>query len=349
MMDRRCERTCRNVYIDAGASWCNTLRLHAALPGPQNATLAAQRRLYGIHHQPTHYASSPWLVIGFEASPIISNYAARCAEALSAGKPRPPLAVPASSSTADLYKAALALDNASCSMAGQARLECAMRLLKPKLRSLGASPRLELDALHSRMDSAGRSCPLGRDQYTMVPAAVGDHNGMVELLAGSNNEQLVKGGLMLPGGSAAARQQRHLRKQSVPLVDLVGFIRRSFTVADFVLLKLDVEGAEQMIVPALAQATGDNGTPAGVLIDIIVWECHVGGRRPCHELLEQLKAAGVGAIYTEPRSWSWARQLCTAPFWRRPDLRRLVNDAPERRHECRNRSWWRRHSSRGIV
>jgi len=43
----------RNVYIDAGVNWCNTLRLYTHVP-------EASSRL-----------AQPWHVFGFEASPLI--------------------------------------------------------------------------------------------------------------------------------------------------------------------------------------------------------------------------------------------------------------------------------------
>lgn len=325
----------RNIYIDAGANWCNTLRLHEALPAPQNATLAQHRT-----QQPSFHASKDWIVFGFEASPIIAPHAQRCAEALSAGLPLPAAPVPATSSSADLYKTGRELN---CTMPGKPRMDCISAAIQSQLHSLrrGSARRSPAPEIQARLDSAVRACPTTRSIYTLVPAAVGDRNGTVQL-AGSL-EQLLKGGLMLPGASFAARMQREgLEEQAVPVFDLMSWVRHSFVTEDFVMLKLDVEGSEQLIVPALAAA----GAEMGRLIDVLVWECHVGGRLPCHTLLEMLKASGVGAIYQEPKSWSWARTMCTAPLWRQPSLRRQA-DAPERSRVCRDRSWWRRSEMRG--
>ena len=322
------------MYIDAGVNWCNTIQLHDALPGPENRTLAQEHMR---QQQISFHARTPWVVFGFEASPIIALYAQNCTDALDAGQPlpRPPIDSVAGSS-AELYRSGAAYN---CTMPGNARFDCILAAARPQLHALERSAsqvqRLSNKAIKARMDSAAHKCPLyERNSYTFVPAAVGDRNGTIELSGSS--EALLRGGLMSPRAfMAASRQHQGSRLYSVPVIDLVRWIKRSFVPQDFLLLKLDVEGSEQTLVPALA------ALPAvAQLIDVLVWECHSGGRLPCHTLLELLKGAGVGAIYQEPKSWPWKRTMCTAPLWRHPSLRRQA-DAPERHPLCRSRTWWR--------
>jgi hypothetical protein len=79
----------RNVYIDAGVNWCNTLELFRKVPPELSAPLP-----------------SPWHVFGFEAMPKIVPFADKCAAALSVGLPLPPLPIPATGSSKDLARVA---------------------------------------------------------------------------------------------------------------------------------------------------------------------------------------------------------------------------------------------------
>lgn len=103
------------MYIDAGVNWCNTIQLHDALPGPENRTLAQEHMR---QQQISFHARTPWVVFGFEASPIIALYAQNCTDALDAGQPlpRPPIDSVAGSS-AELYRSGAAYN---CTMPGNA-------------------------------------------------------------------------------------------------------------------------------------------------------------------------------------------------------------------------------------
>ena len=81
----------RNVFIDMGMNWCNTVQLWTDIAKLPNAALP----------------DSPWLVIGWEAAPLIMPYAERCMKALNAGKrlPAPPL--PPTGSSSELFAYAL--------------------------------------------------------------------------------------------------------------------------------------------------------------------------------------------------------------------------------------------------
>ena len=66
------------------------------------------------------------------------------------------------------------------------------------------------------------------------------------------------------------------------------------------MLKLDVEGAEIELVPALVSSN------ASALVDVLLWECHYCGAKvciSCHKLHDRMLAAGVGLIYREPYSF----------------------------------------------
>ena len=80
---------------------------------------------------------------------------------------------------------------------------------------------------------------------------------------------------------------------------MVSWIVESFSVADYVVLKLDVEGAEDEIVPRLLASN------ASKLIDVFLWECHarkegLGGRCKCAAWEAALIASGVKHVYRDP-------------------------------------------------
>ena len=56
----------RSIYVDLGVNWCNTLELY--------------RRV-----APLERRAQPWLVIGWEASPLITPYADACVQRINAG------------------------------------------------------------------------------------------------------------------------------------------------------------------------------------------------------------------------------------------------------------------------
>ena len=79
------------------------------------------------------------------------------------------------------------------------------------------------------------------------------------------------------------------------------------------MLKLDVEGAEIELVPALVSSN------ASALVDVLLWECHYVAvsavRQKCYVLKSRLLAGGVGRIYDEPPGGvreKW-RQVLRAP------------------------------------
>ena len=126
--------------------------------------------------------------------------------------------------------------------------------------------------------------------------------------------QMLRGGSMVAGGN-------HMPQFDVPKVDVVSWLARSFREEDFVVLKMDVEGAEIDIVPRLI------ATNASRLVDVFLWECHAKWRGPkgkcqCAAWEEGLRRAGVRSVYREPyrfapaekyRAASWSNATAAAP------------------------------------
>ena len=82
------------------------------------------------------------------------------------------------------------------------------------------------------------------------------------------------------------------------------------------ILKMDVEGAEADILPALLH------TNASRLVDVLLWECHlkwrgVKGKCQCAAWEMELRARGVRNVYREPYRWA-VREKSRAAAWAPP-------------------------------
>ena len=292
----------RNIYLDMGANWCNTLRLYASVP-------EAQRGMGWAHDD------KPWHVFAIEAAPLIAPYVESCVSALSLGKPLPTPLVPPAGSSMQLLNYAKEL---GCAKAGgrRERISCISKALEPSLAALGrtANPSLtsnpqllkaRLEGARSRGGCTGASrvrFQFGADahrisgwrtsdggSYQMIPAAAGAASGTLRM-AGSPL-QMLRGGSMMAGSN-------HMPQFDVARVDVVDWLVSSFTVDDFVVLKMDVEGAEIDIVPKLL------ATNATRLVDVFLWECHAKwrgtkGKCQCAMWEESLRRAGVKRVYRE--------------------------------------------------
>ena len=279
--------TPRNVYIDAGVNWCNSLLIFKSVP-------EARARL-----------AEPWHIFGFEANKRIAPYADLCHRALSAGQPLPTPPIPPAGSTRDLARYA-ARYNCSKVQLGlrpasehdrkvykrQLLVPCMQRALAHNLASIHADPALSDNAslLQHRL-SLGASCDaLERSRYVFLPAAVGEKAGALAL--GDNPVALITGG---------NRNAKNVTKYHAAMIDFSSWMGSSFAPSDFVVLKLDVEGAEHAIIPKMI-ADGTLG-----LVDVLLWECHhlpFWRHSPCHRLLRSVRDAGVSTIYQDPYPWA---------------------------------------------
>jgi hypothetical protein len=242
----------RNIYLDMGANWCNTMTLYESLPE------VAKEGLHNTH--------APWHVFAVEAAPLIAPYVERCVAALAAGKQLPMPPVPPAGSSMQLlnYAPDLGCTADKVGRGRRERMNCVAKALDGPLARLSRSLDLKLTAnqalLKARLEGARtRGGCLGRDvrsgnggersggvpttqggTFEMIPAAAGASEGLLRM-AGSPL-QMLRGGSMIAGGN-------HMPQFDVQKVDVVQWILDSFTMDDFVVLKMDVEGAEKEIVP----------------------------------------------------------------------------------------------------
>lgn len=275
----------RNIYIDLGANWCNTLDTFQHVPN-----------VSALSHP-----GKPWHIYAFEASPFIAPYVEKCCAAMSKGLPLPPPPVPPTASSGQLLAYA---EQLGCGQAGgkQARFACMSKRLADALLSLEPQPWLSSNAtlLSARLKAARvRGCakPRARNTFHLLPAAAGHVAGSMRM-AGTP-EQMLRGGAFRVLTNASRVRGRGGSTFDVAQVDVVRWLMRSFTRDDFVVLKMDVEGAEAQIVPSLLEAEG------APLVDVWMWECHLKwrgepGRCKCTAWEEALRRRGVAAVYRDP-------------------------------------------------
>ena len=279
----------RSVYIDAGVNFCNSLTLFKRVPEVRSRT-AAQ-----------------WTIFGFEMARRIVPFAEQCTHALSNGKALPESPLPPAGSSKDLEKYAIGYN---CSMRQLGLREasmhdrkiyrrtvlvpCMTRALQGKLARMKADRRLSNNRrlLRARLALAAQ-CQLPiRDRYVLLPAAVGTRNGVVRMTDSLSS-------LLTGGPSLAVRPSGWWRSSLPPVaqIDFSAWMRDSFSEADFVVLKMDIEGTEHQLVPRMI-ADGTVG-----LVDVWLWECHHMPRHwnsSCTSLKERLRQNGVKALYDEP-------------------------------------------------
>ena len=174
-----------------------------------------------------------------------------------------------------------------------ARLNCILGKVRADLDLLKPDPALSMNwpVLSQRAASAAR-CPAGgRDEFTLLPAAAATQNGSMKVYG--SREDLITGGVKSDAMPHLHRGQ--VRVSETSTLDVVRWIRNSFDADDFVVLKMDIEGEEHKIVPALIEAG------AAKLIDVFLWEFHYSaGHGKVGSMEAALEDAGVNVIYREP-------------------------------------------------
>ena len=256
----------RRVYVDLGVNWGNTLRLYEDMtPELRGADLPA-------------VSKTPWQVFGFEASPLIAPYVERFVQWLNGEREKPPEScLPPTGSTPHLRMYA---SGYNCSRwSDRAMRRCMFRRLAPALDALTPDPALNRSKLiRERLDASLKASGRPRAHFTFVPAAVGAADDWMAMY--NAPRQLIRGGSLMVGDRDAdeldtsndvlEHEPRYNFK--VRVIDFVAWLKRSFTPADWVVVKMDIEGAEYPIFERLL-----NDTPTLHLIDVLALEVHPWG------------------------------------------------------------------------
>jgi len=240
----------RRVYIDMGANWANTLRLYHDIASDKD------------------WDAKNWEVYAFEASPLIQPYLEMFVSYLNGEAEKPALTVPPAGSTGHLMHYIGAFGCAVNSEEGdhatrlKKQTKCMENLFADALDAIHPDPRLNSTQLvKDRLSLAAH--PLASDatrpRFTHIPAAVGAKDGWLEL----GHASLRK---MIRGGAVSSDTQGDNYK--VVAADVVSWLEENFSEDDYVVLKMDVEGAEFGILEGLYNAGKLH------LIDLLAYECH---------------------------------------------------------------------------
>lgn len=258
----------RNIYIDLGANWCNTLCLFRSLPEHSHAT---------------------WHVYAFEATPLIASFLEKCANNLQHNLPLPHPPLPPTGSTNDLFNYA-----ARHGCKGPSWMECIKQQIDAVTVQLNYST-VDDRTVADRLSQASHCHK--KSKFVAIPRAIGTHANGLWLYGVHDIWQNVRGGALAENSGTRPPDAKKTWIKSVPLAD---WMIAAFTTDDFIVLKMDIEGAEQMIIPDLIQKGAMN------LIDVWLWECHYNAKvhvqnfTKCHVLTDRLRQHGVPTIYREP-------------------------------------------------
>ncbi|KAJ1634807.1 hypothetical protein T492DRAFT_903148 [Pavlovales sp. CCMP2436] len=150
------------------------------------------------------------------------------------------------------------------------RFDAHLRALKPDL-ALNSSALVEM-----RLTAAQRplECSATRSRFVFIPAAVGDEDGWMML--DSPPHALIRGGSMTKDYIYRVRT-----------ADVASWMFKSFSAADYVVMKVDIEGAEHSFMPKLMRLSGGLE-----LVDALAMECHAPN---CEQLLRLIGSAAKKA------------------------------------------------------
>jgi len=259
-------RAPRRVYLDLGANWANTLRLFEDIG--------------------TKRAETPWEVYAFEASPFIQPYLEKFTAWLNGQGAKPSVTIPPSGSSAHLDEFAKRYGCPTCASQGcDAMRSCMFQRFRVPLSHLHPDQSLQsIDLIQSRLDTA-KAASNGKNRFVAVPAAVGARSGKLELGV-MTAEQMIR------GGAHDHDDHAHGPTMTVPMVDFPKWLTQSFTKEDYVVVKMDIEGAEFPILNTLLDG------PNGCIIDVLALECHSWGG-DCPTLMQKLQQHPCISVITE--------------------------------------------------
>ena len=228
----------RHVYLDLGTNWGDTLDLY-------RKGLAD-----GAHANATN-----WEVYGFEAAPLLMPYVDQLVRWKNGvpGVERPVTCFPPAGSTKDRIRFAKLV---GCWRTWAPKINfCMEHLFRSDLdRREPDHVLLNHTTVWQRLHEA-RERPVptaAAARYTFVPAAVGGRTGTISFsrkrISAGANSRLTSGFRKGSMKHLAAGAGSSTATFDVQIVDVTSWLARSFHVDDYVLVKLDVEGAEHEIV-----------------------------------------------------------------------------------------------------
>lgn len=254
--------TRRHIYLDMGANWANTLRLYESIAG--------------VEHRNAGYE-----VYAFEANPFIQTYVNKFVHYLNRQGPKPPILIPPAGSNGHLR---IYSRRYRCDVPDKtAMVKCMQKKFTRSLSNLPLNESLnDRDLVASRMADASRAlADVSKSRFTLIPAAVGAKEGKLEMTRDGALYGIMRGGAMKMSDSQG--------RISVPVVDVVTWMLTHFRETDYIVMKMDAEGAEHEIFDALL-ALGQFA-----ILDVLAYECHPPSSDKCKALNQRVDAAAKSA------------------------------------------------------
>ena len=326
----------RQIFIDLGANWGNTMHLYQDIGGGE--------------------PDVPWEVFAFEASPLIQPFLEEYTAYLNGERQQEPQScLPRTGSTKHLnslakgYHCEHPLDFVMRA--------CMFARLKGPLANLRADKKLNsskhlASALHRAMPQQHhKACalrarapheaahPAGetnqtRARFTHIPAAAGAATSWLRLY--SPPENLIRGGAFTKGVlHTAGVPDQSPYYFSVPIVDVPGWLSRSFAMEDHVVLKVDIEGAEHDLMDALMKKG------LLTLVDVLSLECH-GAASKCKQLYEAVRrnAPSVRVLSEERNGVSSGEHLDGVDTFTRASEGKVDYARMEKECHFSPKPWW---------
>jgi hypothetical protein len=237
----------RRVYLDLGANWANTLRLHHKL---QNFLPFNRTRSEGSS------CSYDWEIYSFEPSPVMQPYVDAYAGFLNGKRTKPILTVPPIGGTLQMlpYAKRLGCPSQHDHRQYPSMYACMNRIFAGAYSNLQVDVRLNGTALlQTRMDEAASPNSGGRnsnaERYTFIPAAAGVGAESIDVSWPSGLFFSSASTGTSPFVSRPPHIPEHMR---APVVDVPTWVKRHFSARDLIIIKMDVEGAEHRILRKMA-------------------------------------------------------------------------------------------------
>ena len=224
----------RRVYMDLGANWANTLRLHYQLQNHIRRSTLSPADVMAFNN-----CSYQWEVYAFEASPIMHPLIEAFVKHLNRNGPRPALTVPPVGGSIQMlsYAKTFGCPSRHNHSEYEKMYECMYRIFRQPYSELAVDPALNDSGLVQRRLDEALHPNLGSSmRYTFVPAAVGASPGVLDMHWPAGSLIMEVPNLPLPRPAGVPELMR------VPVVDWVQWLKHHFRHEDLIIVKMDIEG-----------------------------------------------------------------------------------------------------------
>lgn len=279
---RRGHQGRRKIYIDLGVNWQWDVSINLYQEISKKMGLPLGRE-------------SDWKIYGFEADPHMWNYLDAVFQYLNNETdwlPHLPLPLPSKKASQRF------LDYASEQGCQNSSETEAQQCLFSKIdKWAGDMRKLDYKRIDDLAEERLGSASTRGKKYTMIPRAVGDTAGRLSLEPTASALRAFSG-YCIPLCAKWAMRKRSAHIVGTKYVDVISlrqWLVKSFDPSDWIVLKMDIEGAECGIMPNLISSGVLNS-----LVDVLYLECHPGrcgvGREKCQELDRRIREECPGVL-----------------------------------------------------